>query len=306
MSPRTDKAAPQAPGVADAGHHGPDAIPTSSETVAPAPEPELETNRPAGRMRRIGSMMAGERFISLISPFILLLLWEMTAQTGLVDTRFFPPPSGIAETFWNLAASGELWANTRISGQRVLFGFLMGGIPAIVLGLAMGLYRPVRAFFDPLISATYPVPKSALLPLVLLIFGLGEMSKVVIVAIGVFFPLAINTTAGVLEINKTYHEVGKTYGASQWQRFKTIAFPGALPLIMTGIKLGVGMGLVLIAIAEMIGAREGLGFMIWNAWQIFAVERMYVGLIMIALLGVLLTALLREVEKKVIPWRNTG
>ena len=183
------------------------------------------------------------------------------------------------------ARSGELWSNLSVSLIRLFWGYLLGGIPALLLGLAMGLYRPVRAIVDPLVAATYPVPKSAILPLVLLVFGLGEASKIVMVALGVFYPVLINTTAGVLQIDRIYLDVGKNFGASRWQIFRTIALPGAAPLIMAGVKLGVGLGLILIAIAEMIGAQNGIGFMIWNAWQLMSVDTMFVGLIVIALLG---------------------
>jgi NitT/TauT family transport system permease protein len=142
------------------------------------------------------------------------------------------------------------------------------------------------------------------LPLILLIFGLGEPSKIVMVAIGVFYPVVINTVSGVLQIPKMYLDVGDNFGASRWKMFTTIALPGALPFIMTGIKLGAGMGLILIAIAEMIGAQSGLGYMIWNAWQILSVNTMYVGLIMIALLGFVLTMILNEVERLLIPSRQ--
>ena len=124
------------------------------------------------------------------------------------------------------------------------------------------------------------------------------------VAIGVFYTILINATAGVLEINKVYLDVGRNFGAGRWQVFRTIALPGALPLIMSGLKLGVGMGLILIAIAEMIGAKNGLGFMIWSAWEILAVETMYVGLIVIALLGFLFSTALKETERFVIPWKS--
>ena len=158
-------------------------------------------------------------------------------------------------------------------------------MPAIVIGIAMGISRPVRALVDPLIAATYPIPKSSLLPLILLIFGLGEMSKVVMVAIGVFYPMAINATAGVLQINQIYLDVGKSFKASPWDTFRTIALPGALPFIMTGVKLGAGLALILIAVAEMVGAKSGIGYMIWSAWETFAVAKMYVGLFVIALIG---------------------
>lgn len=245
-----------------------------------------------------------ERAMMIVSPVALLLVWELAARTGFVDQRYFPAPSSIFGALFSLYQSGELWANSSASLQRLFFGVLVGGIPALAIGIVMGLSNFVRILVDPLISATYPIPKSAILPLLLLIFGLGEGSKIAMVAIGVFYPLAINTTAGVLAINKTYLEVGQHFQASRWQVFRTIALPGALPLIMTGVKLGVGMGLVLIALAEMIGAKEGLGYMIWNSWELFAVDKMYAGILVIAAIGFLLTIVLTELERLLVPWKQ--
>lgn len=245
-----------------------------------------------------------DRLLGVASPLVLLILWELCARTGLIDTRFFPAPTSIVRQGVELAGSGELWGHLSASLQRLLWGSLLGGVPALLLGIAMGLYRPIRAAIDPLISATYPVPKSAILPLILLIFGLGEASKIVMVALGVFFPVLINTITGVLQIDKIYLDVGKNFRASRWQTFRTVALPGALPSIMAGIKLGIGMGLILIAIAEMVGAKNGIGFMIWDAWQILSVETMYVGLIVISLLGFMLTLILNEIEGWILPWKQ--
>ncbi len=255
--------------------------------------------------RRLLKMTPGrrDRLISILSPFLLLGIWELSARLGMIDTRFFPAPITILHTLISLLDSGVLWIHSWASLQRLFWGFILGGIPALVLGIIMGLSRPVRAAIDPLIAATYPIPKSAILPLILLIFGLGEASKIVMVAIGMFYPICINAVAGVLEINKIYLDVGKNFQASRWQMFRTIALPGALPFIMSGIKLGVGMGLILIAIAEMIGAKSGLGYMIWNAWEILSVDTMYVGLIMIAVIGYLFSLILNELEHWIIPWK---
>jgi NitT/TauT family transport system permease protein len=124
------------------------------------------------------------------------------------------------------------------------------------------------------------------------------------VALGMFYPVLINTVAGVANINRIYLDVASNFGASRWQIFRTVALPGALPSIMAGIKLGVGMGLILIAIAEMIGAKTGIGYMIWNAWQILTVDTMYVGLLVIALLGFAFSVALDAMEKRLVPWRN--
>ena len=250
------------------------------------------------------SARAKDRWLGVVSPVVLLVLWEVAARVGWIDARFFPAPSAIFEKLVALAASGELWINLWASLKRLFWGSLLGGIPALAIGILMGLYRPIRTAIDPLISATYPIPKSAILPLVLLIFGLGEMSKIVMVALGVFYPVVINTIAGVLQIDRIYLDVGKNFRASRWQTFRTIALPGALPNIMAGIKLGVGLGLILIAISEMVGAKTGIGFMIWDAWQVLSVETMYVGLVVIAVIGFLLTLILNEVESWLLPWRR--
>ncbi len=263
------------------------------------------THNKVREARLTGGISAGnrDRMINVLSPIAMLVLWEIASRTGILDARFFPAPSQIFDTLVTLVKNGTLWSNTWASLQRLFWGALLGGIPALMLGIAMGLYRPLRAIVDPLVSATYPVPKSAIMPLILLIFGLGEASKIVMVAIGVFYPVLINAVAGVREINKVYLDVGHNFGASRWQVFRTIALPGALPLIMSGVKLGIGMGLILIAIAEMIGAKSGLGYMIWNAWEVLSVETMYVGLLTIALLGFVFTIALNEIEHVLIPWR---
>ncbi|MDR2240539.1 MAG: ABC transporter permease [Zoogloeaceae bacterium] len=245
-----------------------------------------------------------DRVMMIASPIGLLVIWELVGRAGFLDQRYFPLPSTIFLALKTLAISGELWMNTKASLLRLLFGFLVGGIPALVIGIAMGISKPVRLIIDPLIAATYPVPKSAILPLLLLIFGLGEGSKIAMVAIGVFYPMVINATSGVLTINKTYFEVGKHFKASRWQVFRTIALPGALPLIIAGTKLGVGFGLILIAIAEMVGAKEGLGFMIWNAWELLAVDVMYAGILTIAVIGFVLSLLFNEVEWLLVPWNR--
>lgn len=254
-----------------------------------------ETLRLAARRR--------ERLMSIGSPLGLLLAWELAARFGLIDVRFFPAPTTIIGVLIDLTRSGELIEHVAISLQRIGLGFLLGGIPAVIIGISMGISRPVRALVDPLISATFPIPKSAILPFILLIFGLGEMSKVVMVAIGVFFPIAINATAGVLQINPIYLDVGKSFKAGKWDTFRTIALPGALPFIMTGVKLGAGIALILIAVTEMVGAKSGIGYMIWSAWEIFAVPKMYVGLFTIALIGFAVTFLLREIERWIIRWK---
>ncbi|SAL63415.1 binding-protein-dependent transport system inner membrane protein [Caballeronia udeis] len=262
---------------------------------------------PATTIRsRRNTLSARDRMMGLLVPLALLAIWELAARLGWIDVRFFPAPSNVAKAMVSSMRSGELLVNTKATLQRLLLGFVLGGLPGLAVGILMGVYRPLRLIFDPLIAATYPIPKSAILPLILLIFGLGESSKVVMVAIGAFYPIAINTTSGVREISPIYFDVGRNFNASRWDIFRTVALPGALPFIMTGAKLGAGLGLILISIAEMMGAKTGLGYMIWSAWETFDVEQMYVGLFVVSLIGYLLTVLFNELERRVVPWKGAS
>jgi NitT/TauT family transport system permease protein len=244
-----------------------------------------------------------ERLATILSPFLLLAIWEFVARAHLVDVRFFPPPSSIARTFWNLLMSGELEINTAMSLTRVIVGFVLGAVPGLLLGVSMGLFPMVRAAAKSIIAITYPIPKLAILPLILLIFGLGEMSKYVVIAIAVFFPVAINTMVGVLGIEKIYVDVGRNFGASKLMFFGAIALRGAMPTIMAGMRIAWSTALLLIVAAEFVGADTGLGAMIWRDWQVFAIEEMYAGLIVIALLGYLSFILLDWIERRIVPWK---
>jgi ABC-type nitrate/sulfonate/bicarbonate transport system permease component len=271
----------------------------------PTTAPPADEKQARQRRRRAAplSPRTRDRLLAVATPVVLLMIWEALAQLSIIDARFFPAPSSILEQMVTLISSGELWSHLVTSLRRLFIGFWVGLVPALILGVLMGLSRPVRAALGPLVSGTYPIPKSALLPLILLIFGLGETSKVVMVAIGVFYPVVLNTVAGVVQVAPIYYDVSKNFGANRWQVFKTVAVPGAMPNIMTGVELGAGLGLILIAIAEMVGAKSGLGFMIWNAWQLYSVETMYVGLLVIAVIGYALSLLLNEVGRLVMPWR---
>lgn len=244
-----------------------------------------------------------DRVIQIASPIAFVLIWEMAARLNWMDVRFFPAPSTIMATFSKMISSGEILSHLSVSLQRIGWGFALGAIPALILGLAMGLFRWLRTLLDPLVSFAYPIPKSSILPLIMLIFGLGEMTKIVTVALGVFFLVLINTIAGVRNINPIYLDAAKNFGAGYFDTIIHVALPGALPLIFTGLKLGLGAGLILIVIAEMVGARNGLGYLIWESWQSFAVARLYVGLTVIGLLGYLSTILMDELERRLVPWK---
>ncbi|SCM79942.1 ABC-type nitrate/sulfonate/bicarbonate transport system, permease component [uncultured Sporomusa sp.] len=244
--------------------------------------------------------------ISILSPLTLLFIWEIAARVGFVDTRLLSSPSLILQAFFPLLISGDLIYNTWVSVLRVIWGFLAGAIPGILLGMSMGLSPFVRSAFEPMIAATYPIPKLAIMPLILLIFGLGETSKIFTIAIGVFYLVVINTMAGVLNIDKIYLEVAKNFGASRKDFYLTVALPGALPMIFAGLKLGMGMALILIVAAEMSAAKAGVGWMIWRAYDMFDIEQMFVALITLSVLGYIFSLLLDWLEHLVLPWKQTN
>ncbi len=242
--------------------------------------------------------------ISILSPLTLLLIWEAAARLEFVDTRLLSSPSLILQAFFPLLLSGELLYNTWVSVLRVVWGFIAGTIPGILLGMSMGLSPFVRSAVEPMIAATYPIPKLAIMPLILLIFGLGETSKIFTIAIGVFYLVVINTMAGVLNIDKIYLEVAKNFGASRKDFYLTVALPGALPMIFAGLKLGMGMALILIVAAELSAAKAGVGWMIWRAYDMFDIEQMFAALITLSVLGYIFSLALDWLERLVLPWKQ--
>lgn len=268
--------------------------------------PEAASRARSGRPRTVATRTSIERCVSWLSPIALLVVWELLVRTRLLDSRFFPAPSAVLRTLGALLVSGALVHDVAISLARVGIGFALGAAGGIVLGLLMGISRLVRAALKPLIGVIYPIPKIAILPLVMLIFGLGEASKYVIVAIGVFFLVLLNTMAGVVNIDRIYRDVGRNFGARPTDVLLTIALPGALPLIFTGLRLAWGTALLLIVAAEFITASSGLGYLVWNAWQTFAVEEMYAGLLTISALGLTSFALFDIIERRLLPWKPDG
>lgn len=244
------------------------------------------------------------RILSIVSPLTLLLLWEVSSRLQIIDTRLFSSPSLIFQASIPLLTSGELLYNTAVSIQRVLAGFCAGALPGIILGMAMGLSPHMRSAIEPMIAATYPIPKLAIMPLILLVFGLGETSKIFTIAIGVFYLVVINTMAGVLDIEKIYLDVAKNFGASRKNFYLTVAFPGALPMIFAGLKLGMGMALILIVAAELSAAKAGVGWMIWRAYDMFDIEQMFIGLITLSLLGYCFSLVLDLLERWILPWKQ--
>lgn len=268
-------------------------------TVDPA---ALAHRRAAGRRRWRRNTLGIA--LSLAGPAVILLVWELLSRTGTIDARFWPAPSSLAPAAVDLWRDDDLGGDIRVTLVRIAGGFLLGSVPAVAVGLAMGLSWPVRTLLLPIATVIYALPKIALLPLMIIAFGIGETSKLAIVALSIFFLVALNTMSGVLAIDASYRDVARNFGASPLTTFWTVALPGALPSVFTGLRLAMGFALVVIVGTEFLSARQGgLGDLIWQSWQILAIRDMYVGLIVTGLLGWILTVALDLVERVVIPWR---
>jgi NitT/TauT family transport system permease protein len=245
-----------------------------------------------------------DRLLYLISPIALLLVWELLLAAGIGDRRFIPAPSDIAARYWQLILNGELAYNTGVTLLRVFAGFFIGVIPAIALGLLMAMFAPIRIAIDPLIAALFPIPKIALMPLLLLAFGFGDASKIALVAIAVFFPVIVNTYVGAANIEKIYWDVAKNYGASQAVMFTRIVFFGALPTIFAGLRIALAVSFIVLVAAEFVATKSGIGYLIWNSWELLQVDVMFVGIVTIGILGLITSVLFQEVERWAIPWKT--
>ena len=174
---------------------------------------------------------------------------------------------------------------------RVFTGFFLGIMPAIAVGLLMAMFRPVRIFFDPLIASLFPIPKIALMPLLLLAFGFGDASKIALVVIAVFFPVVVNTYVGAANIEKIYWDVAKNYGASQSVIFRRIVFFGALPMIFAGLRIALAVSFIVLVAAEFVATKAGIGYLIWNSWELLQVDVMFVGIVTVGMLGLIATVM---------------
>ncbi len=251
-----------------------------------------------------GRRRAIEIALTLAAPLVLLLTWELISRSGRVNQVFWPPPSSLWDTAVSMVRDDDLLDDIRISLFRIIGGFLLGSIPGIILGLAMGLSWPVRVFMMPIATAIYAIPKIALLPLVIIALGTGETAKWTIVAISIFFLVALNTMSGVLTLDPVYRDVARNFQANRTQLFLGVALPGATPAIFTGLRLALGFSLIVIVGTEFLSPSSGVGALIWRSYSILAIKKMYVGLIVTGILGWLLILALDLIERMVVPWNR--
>ena len=257
--------------------------------------------RIAGDGRRAG---AGA-WPALLVAVALLAAWEAWARGTEGSSLLFPAPSVIAAALVRQGRSGELARALAATLGRLVSGFVLGGVPALLLGLVMGYSPRVRAAVDPLVAAAHAVPKIAVLPILMMLLGIGEAPKVVVVAAAAFFPLLIDTMAGVRQISPIHFEAAHAYGASAPRVFWRVLIPGSLPQILSGVRLAFNASLLITIALEIVAARTGLGATIWLAWQTLRVEELYASLAVISLLGVGFNAALARVGRRLVPWHAT-
>ena len=233
----------------------------------------------------------------------VLLGWSAVTHFGLVNAFLLPSPGAALATGLELARSGTLWGDTIASLTRVLIGFVVALSTAVPLGILMGLLRRVNYLVDPLIELIRPVPPIAIIPLAMLWFGIGEESKIFLIAFGSFFPILLNTLAGLRAIDPTHVRAIKTLGASRWQVIRRVVIPAAFPQIVVGARLGIAMGFIVLVAAELIAADSGLGYLIEDARRRFATDAVLVGIVVIGVIGLALNQLMLLLERRVVPWR---
>jgi ABC-type nitrate/sulfonate/bicarbonate transport system permease component len=235
----------------------------------------------------------------------LLVAWELVTRTGRVPALFLPSPVAVLAELVDLTRSGQILGHVAASLERLACGFVVGAAAGIAVGVSVGFFSLAEAVGQPLIAATFPIPKIALLPLLILWLGIGEASKVAVIALGVFFPMAINSYAGVRHADPLLIRAAVAFGAGRGSVIRKVVIPSALPMVFAGLKLGAGTALLLLVAAEMIGAESGIGVLVLQAGNLMETTKLMVGIVILSLLGLLSHWSLTWLERLVMPWRHT-
>ena len=240
-----------------------------------------------------------------IVPILTLGLWEYAARSGLLSARVLPEPWAVIEAAWHLLRTGELWANLKVSAWRALAGLLIGGGFGLGLGLIVGLSRPMELALDTTLQMLRNIPPLAMIPLVILWFGIGEGAKLFLVALGVFFPIYLNTVHGIRAVEPALIEMARSYGLSGWRLYRDVIFPGAMPSILVGLRYALGLMWVLLIVAETISASSGIGYMTMNAREFLQTDVVLVGILLYAALGKLADMVARSLERVCLRWHQS-
>lgn len=246
---------------------------------------------------------AKRAFLAAVSLGFLLALWSLFSAFGILNPALVPSPRSVAQAGLAAIRDGSLLTNAAASLARVLQGFAVAMLIAIPLGVLMGISRTARGLIDPVIELLRPVPPIAFIPLAIIWFGIGEVSKVMIIAYGAFFPIFVNTMAGFREVERVHIRAAQTLGAGRFDIFKDVVLPSAFPQMVTGARLGMGMAFIVLVAAELVASSEGLGYLINDARFSFRTDQIFVGMITIGLLGLLLNKGLLEAERRLLRWK---
>ncbi|MRT27230.1 aliphatic sulfonate ABC transporter permease SsuC [Herbaspirillum sp. CAH-3] len=241
-------------------------------------------------------------WVGWLLPVLLLVWWEIAAQAGWLSSRILPEPFAVLKAAWNLSASGELWRHLAVSSGRAASGFAVGAGLGLVLGLLSGSLRSAELLLDTTLQMVRNIPALALIPLVILWFGIDETAKLFLVSVGVFFPVYLNTFHGIRSVDQGLIEMAKSYGLSGWTLYRDVILPGALPSILVGLRFALGLVWVLLIVAETISAQAGIGYMTMNAREFLQTDVVLVGILLYALLGKLADTAARALERFFLRW----
>ncbi|MGZ8426938.1 MAG: ABC transporter permease [Candidatus Binatia bacterium] len=245
-----------------------------------------------------------KKILGTVSVTIFLVLWELVGNTfQLINPMFMSAPSLIWKAAFEMFASGEIYNDLYISGIELAGGYLLSAVVAVPFGIAIGWYKKVAYIFDPFVNAMNATPRVALLPLVIIWLGIGILSKVGIIFLGAVFPILINARDGVKTTPVNLLTAARSFGASEWMLFKTVVLPSTVPFILTGLRLGLGRAIVGVMVGELYAATAGIGFMITVAGATFQTDKVFVGVLIFALTGMIGTELITRVEKRFNRWR---
>jgi len=235
-------------------------------------------------------------------PVVLIVFWEIAARNGWIASRILPSPTDIIRATIHLTLSGELASNIATSTGRAAWGLLYGGMIGLILGLLNGLFRPADRYLDTTLQMIRNVPHLALIPLVIIWFGIDEEGKVFLVALGVFFPIYANTYHGIKMADPQLLEMGRVYGLSHWQLFSQVIFPGALPSILVGLRYALGFMWLTLIVAETIATTSGIGYMAMNAREFMQTDVVVLAILIYALLGKLADTGAHLLELRLLQW----
>ncbi|WP_151737453.1 ABC transporter permease ['Paenibacillus yunnanensis' Narsing Rao et al. 2020] len=238
-------------------------------------------------------------------PAAVIAIWQLAGSAGWVSAEFLPAPLSIAAAFTELAVHGGLAHHLGVSFGRAGIGFLIGAVLGLLLGTLTGLFRRAEYMLDPGVQVLRLVPHLAIAPLIILWFGFGEVSKIVIIMSGSFFPLYVNTFMGIRGVDNKLFEVARVLGFSPWQRLRRLVLPAALPGILLGLRLSMAVAWIGLVVAELIGSQSGVGFLINEAKQNSNTPVIFVGIIIFAVVGKLIDSLFRMIERKALHWRDS-